>query len=223
MKENRLLKALKDDRGYVFIEASIVYPIMFFIIVFLIYMGNMFLLRARIDSAVASEAIRYANYFSNPYVKELKKNDYAVSNTAKDTTLTDDLYRYLYKQGSYADETDLTKLKERISDIGLFNNISPSNISITEGVNNYVFYQTYTVQATYELKFPIKFIFMDENWVLKMSAREEAPVTDQSEFIRNIDMAVDYIERTEGGNQAIEQFSRLKSKFDEFLNNFGGN
>ncbi len=223
MNTKKTMKIMRDDRGYVFVEATIVYPIMFFVIIFLIYMGNMFLLRARIDSAVAHEAIVYANYFANPYVRYLEDNDYKIENTAKSNDLTNSLYRYLYKNGKYANSDEVATLEKRIGQIGFFNNVSPENIKVSaHGINNYVIYQTYEVEASYELKFPIKFIFMDDYWVLYMSAREEAPITDQSEFIRNIDMAVDYIERTEKGNKAIEQFSKLKNNFDKLLNKIGG-
>ncbi|MCR5342268.1 MAG: hypothetical protein K6E70_02745 [Butyrivibrio sp.] len=224
MRIKYLLKSLKNDDGYVIMESTFVYPLMFFIIAFLIYSGNMFLLRARIDSEVAQEAINFANHYSNPYTDFLEENGYNIEFKANEPNLTNGLYRYLYTNGEYASKAEKDDLKNRIAQIGLFNNIKPSNVRIvSHDVDNFfALYQTYIVEASYDLKFPIKLIFFNDSWTLSMTAREEIPVTDQAEFIRNIDMAVDYIERTDTGNGIIEQFSRIKNKFDDFIDKFGG-
>lgn len=217
MNKTRILKALGDDKGYVFIEASIVYPIMFFIIVFLIYAGNMFLLKARIHSEVSKEAIIYANLFANPYIEEIENNDYKVQTNAG-ADLTNKMYRYFYTFGQYVGDDEIQDLKTRVSKIGLFNDIKPEHIVINEhGVKNSIIYQTYVVEVEYELTFPIKMIFDDSPWTLKMSAREEAPVTDQAEFIRNVDMTIDYLEHNPTVNGMIEEYSKLVENADNFI------
>lgn len=223
MKTSRIIKALKNDRGYVFIEASIVYPMMFFIIVFLIYTGNMFLLKARIHSEVASEAIKYANYFANPYIERIEDKDFTVDTKISDAHVTDHMYRYLNVFTKNADGEITEDLKNRISQIGLFNDIRPEGIVINEHkVHNVVLYQTYVVDVEYDLKFPIKLIFFDHDWILQMSSREEAPITDQSEFIRNIDWAIDIWERwPEAAGEENEECERAKENMKVIEDKFG--
>ncbi len=217
MKTKRLFEAIKNDRGYVFIEASIVYPLMFFIIAFLIYSGNMFLLKARIHSEVSKEAIRYANYFSNPLIENIEDADYKVE-TKAGADLTNHLYRYFFKHGRYADKDEEADLQTRIGRLALFNSIKPEDIEIKKhDVRNYIIYQTYIVEVDYKLTFPIRMIFDPKPWTLDMCAREEAPVTDQSEFIRNVDMTIDYLEHSKKVNGMLEEYSRFMENAKEFI------
>lgn len=223
MKTRKLFNTLKNDEGYVFIEASFVYPLMFFIIFFLIYTGNMFLLKAKIDSEVASEAIRYANYFANPYVKRIEKNNYTIDTKISGSHVTDNMYRYFYSFGEYADDNEKKAFKERIAQVGLFSHIKPSNIEIKQhGLKNRVLYQHYIVEVKYKLNYPIKLIFFDDDWSLDMNAREEVTITDQSEFIRNIDWGIDIWERipkTDGKDEEqSEEIPRLENNMEEIKN-----
>ncbi|WP_408072007.1 TadE/TadG family type IV pilus assembly protein [Butyrivibrio sp. JL13D10] len=217
MKTTKLLNKIKDDRGYIIMESSFVFPIMFFIVAFLIFAGNMFMLKARIHSEVSKEAIIYANYFSNPLIESIEADGYKVK-TKAGADLTNHLYRYLFKHGRYADNNEVDDLKTRISKIGLFGGTTPDNIIVHKhDVNRSVLYHTYIVEVEYTLAFPIKMIFDDNPWVLQMSAREEAPVTDQSEFIRNVDMTIDFLEHKPAYNTAIEEWSVLVNNITEFL------
>lgn len=40
----------KEEKGALILEATIVFPVMFFILLFLIYTGNMFYIRSQVDS-----------------------------------------------------------------------------------------------------------------------------------------------------------------------------
>ena len=56
----KLRRRFRREKGSLVIESTLVYPVIFFVILFLLYMGNMYYLKAKIDSVVSQEAIRYA-------------------------------------------------------------------------------------------------------------------------------------------------------------------
>lgn len=58
----KMWKKWKRNKGSLVIESAFVYPITFFVIFFLIYMGNIHFLKARIQTIVSNEAVRYAAY-----------------------------------------------------------------------------------------------------------------------------------------------------------------
>jgi hypothetical protein len=69
---DRFKKRLRENRGYLIMESAFVYPIMFFILMFLIYMGNMFYLKAKVDAIVTQEAQTYAEKVS-PVASPLRR------------------------------------------------------------------------------------------------------------------------------------------------------
>lgn len=216
---NKLKERLRQNRGALIVESAFVYPIMFFVIFFLIFMGNMFYLRARIESMVTREAIRSAAEYADPNLSHFAEG---IPVTNKDERVTHNLYRYidvLDLQGTQEEE-DTGSFAEKLgAETGFFKDMEAANIVITEHqVHNYVFYQTYAVEASYELRVPIKHLFRDDYLILDMTAREEVPVTDTSEFIRNVDMAVDLTERTKAGEDCFSKLEDLYNKVDEIVN-----
>lgn len=216
---NKLRERLRNNRGAQIIESTFVYPIMFFVIFFLIFMGNMFFVRARIDSLVTREAIRGAAEYADPNLSSFEDD---IPTTNNDAKVTQNLYRYIdvIDLEGIQENEDTGDLESRLGEsIGYYQDIRAENIEVTKHrVHNYVIYQTYEVEVTYDLKVPIKYLFSDDYLSLDMTAHVEVPVTDTSEFIRNVDMAVDYTERSKTGQEFLEKTNDLYAKVDEFVN-----
>jgi hypothetical protein len=218
---DRFKKRLRENRGYLIMESAFVYPIMFFILMFLIYMGNMFYLKAKVDAIVTQEAQTYAEKFADPNLESFSSS--IPTSTSGDTEVTSELYRYIdvFNLSDYGVATSSEKqdLKSRLQDTGFFSGMAPSNIKVvTHQVHNYIIYQTYEVSVDYEFKFPIKFIFQDDYTVLDMSVTEEAPIVDTPEFIRNVDMAVDYLQQSEKASEVGTKLTSAYDKIDNFIN-----
>ena len=184
-------------------------------------MFPMYYLKARIDSEVSQEAMRYAALYADPNLETFE--DGVPTSTEGTTTVTDNLYRYVnfLDVGDFgkADSDTRNALIDRISDTGFFSGMTPYDIDVVKHeVNNFVIYQTYEVEVSYKLKIPIKFLFTDDITFIDMSAREEAAVTDTSEFIRNVDMAVDYVERSKSGDEFVAKMNEVYGRVKEFIN-----
>lgn len=216
----RLKKWLHKEHGALIIESAFVYPIMFFVLMFLLYMGNMYYLKAKINSVVSQEAITYAARFADPNQEQFDKT--IPTSNQGDTQVTKELYRYLdvFNLSDYGTASDVQKneLAKEIEDTGFYAGMTPANITVeTHKVHNYVVYQTYEVTVNYQLKFPIRFIFSKDVVLLNMTAHEETPVIDTSEFIRNVDMAVDYVERTETGQSILTTLDNTYARIEKFI------
>ena len=66
-------KLNKEDGAVQIVEATFVFPIMFIILFFLMYMGNAHYIRAQIESIVVERAIAGANYCTDPILQTIKE------------------------------------------------------------------------------------------------------------------------------------------------------
>ncbi len=224
MKEKlfKIRKALTNENGAVMIvEASFVFPIMFFVLFFLIYFGNMYVVKSAISRFTSTCAIKGAEYYSNPWVKEVTQN-YLGNNVP---TKNDDVKPYRHIFSSKQIQNDMkTELEDKIKGYGggFFANMNPTDISCKTEYKNYVLYSTFTAETTYKLTFPIKFIGEKDAMSINFNTYETVTITDGSEFVRNTDMAVDYLERSKIVNELMDKlkkgFEKVKGIFGKFGN-----
>lgn len=211
-----LWKKIRSDSGMLVVEATFVYPIMFFVIIFLIYIGNFFYQKARIDNVVQLEAIRCAAQYADPVQKAITENDNKIPSSGSiDQSIQP--YRYVLGKRHQYDSDSIVRIKDALGDSGFFIGMKPSNISVESRFNNYILYQTYEVTATYDISFPIKFIFSDVKLTLSFSSHAEVAATDPTEVIRNTDMVIDYAMRSEKVVQFTTQLKDMMSKAAEFV------
>lgn len=214
--KNKLFK----NRGSLVIEATFVYPIMFFTLLFLLYMGNAYYIKARVQSVVSAEAITYAEKFSDPNYENFSES---IPTSVSDEEVTNHLYRYIdvFNLTDYgvATQSEKEELIERIEASNFFDGMTPSVTNVkTHRVHNYAIYHTYEVEVEYDIKFPLRMLFREEPTILHMDVREETPIADTPEFIRNVDMGVDYFESTETGENFKEHLTNAYERIDKFIN-----
>ena len=218
------IKNFKDQKGLVIIEAVIVFPLMFFVLFFILFIGNTYYEQARIDEIALSYAIRGAQSVADPFQYEMDKNNKIPTKT-KDIKI--EPYRYLL--GSIT-EGGISEVENKISNairdeinkgsMIFFKNAKLNVVSSDNGkiakYNNYVVYSTFSVQVNYSIKFPIKFFMSKNPTIIELSSRAEVPVSDIPEFIRNVDMAIDFIGRTSLGDTVKGIFDKINRYIDKF-------
>lgn len=214
----RILKKIKKEKGAVqIVEATFVFPIMFIILFFLIYMGNAFYIKSQIEAVVEKYAVQGAAYCADPILETIKEENRIP--TVKE--LEAEPYRYIFGGMSEVEKMIGDRVENEIKSksSSLFSNMSPtiktpkSNIAT---FNNYIVYSTFSVEVKYTLKFPIKFLGKSSPTILSISSRAEMPVDDTAEFIRNTDMVIDLFGETKAG----EKISQAFGKINEFISNF---
>jgi len=209
-----LKKQTTENRGSVIVEAAFVFPIMFLVIFFLIYLGNAYYQKSRIDNYAALAALKGASYCADPFMKEFAPGSVPDRN--------DEIYPYrYYLQGVIRGiESDIkSELEQNISGTGFFVGMEPGSVVASADFSNHILYHTFIADASYTIKLPIKMLGSKDIYLLRLSSRAEVPVNDVSEFIRNTDMAIDYLESSEAVQNALK---KVKEAFDKVKSFIGG-
>ena len=224
-KIKNIIKRMKDENGLVIVEATIVFPVMFFVLLFIIFIGNMYYEQARVDNIVLSYAVKGAEYCADPYQYDIENGD-GIPTEVKDVKT--EPYRYILGgafEGSISKIEDKisAEVKEEINEGRLiFFSNSKANVVGTDNdkigtFKSYIVYSSFVVQVNYEIKFPIRFIGKNDATIAKLSSRAQVSVSDAPEFINNVDMAVDLLD----GNSTVETIKGIFDKVNDFISNFG--
>ncbi len=199
------------------VEAAIIFPIMFVILLFLIYLGNTYFIRAKVESIVMENAVLGANYCADPILETIRQNGSVPS--VKDVHVQP--YRYILGGMNDVETRIAKKVKDEFeaSSSSFFKNMRPQlktgSGSITK-FHNYVLYSTFSVSVDYEVEFPIKILGEATPKLMKVSTCAEVAVNDATEFIRNTDMVLDYF----GDSKAFQGVGKAFAKLNEFLSKF---
>lgn len=225
-KVKHITKKLADTKGVLIVEAAIVFPVMFFILLFIIFIGNLFYEQARVDDIVMRYAIMGAQCAADPFLDDMyKSNGTSVPHDPKSVTL--EPYRYVmnFSESSSISEIETMlskKVQEEINTGSLvfFDGVgtkylSSENKKICE-FQNHILYSTFVVQVNYEVQIPISYMDMSQPTIMRLKSRAEVPVSDTDEFIRNVDMAMDLLEETKAGQTIAGIFEKVTG----FISNF---
>ncbi len=198
----------KSERGAVtIVEATIIFPIVFLVLFLLIYLGNAYYLKSHVDSYVEQYAILGAAECADPIL-------YSGSVPTSSSSVSVKPYRYVFTGFMNEVAAGITsEMQGKLKTSGFFSNMPMQVTSIAEADVN-IFYSTFVVEAEMRIKIPVK-IFDIELDILKFNSRAEVPIVDTGEFIRNVDMALDFIE----SNQAIQEGME---KVKNFIGKIGG-
>jgi hypothetical protein len=207
------MRILRDESGAMpIIEATIVFPVMILVIWFLVFMGNAYFQRTRVEAIVTELTLDGAAYCAS-----------VLTRTVDLTGRVPDFgevkprpYRYftgMSEVETYIRNTLTTRLRN--INTGLFSGMRPSpNVPVVK-FNNYIIYSTFSVELTYRIPIPVRLLGADDIITMTVRTRSVTPVTDVPEFIRNINMIEDYLLQT----GAMEEISNAVGKARDF---FGG-
>ncbi len=198
------------ENGALIVEATFVFPIMFFVIFFLIYMGNMFYMRSRVDALVSEAAVHAAAYCRDPLLG-------TIEDTGGVPDRLNDIQPYHMVLGGVSMANPVrNELEDRLDQLGsgYFYGMNLRECVIDHfDYHKGILTSTFTVAATYRIKFPIRFLGSDRPTILRITSESTVPVTDTPEFILDVDMAMDFWDRS----ALKEKLSEIVSKVSEFL------
>ncbi len=184
----------KAESGMVIVEATIVFPVMFLVIFLMLFAGNAYLQKCRIESMVNTFAVEAAAYCADPLVDSAKSGSFPSV-----AALNVYPYRYFDPNGVGDIEADTkSQLEDKINNMssGLFASMKPQNKVVTVDYNNGFIYSTVSVDVDCKIEIPVRLLGMDDYIAMNISSHSDAPVSDTTELIRNIDMIEDYMEKT---------------------------
>ncbi len=204
-------KMRKEEKGAVaIVEASFVFPIMFFVLLFLIYMGNMFYMRSQVDAITSSYTIEAAARCADPMLEQIEEKGSV-------PRVIDQVKPYHSLLGNNSQvrvvENEMNKELRGLG-TGFFSGMNLRNVQTSMKYKNHVFYATITTDVNYQIQFPIRFLGNDQPVVLNIHSACVAPVTDTPEFIQNVDMAKDFADSSGLTEKLNKMVSAVKKFFD---------
>lgn len=203
----------KNENGALIVEASIVFPVMFLIIFFMIFTGNAYLQKCRVEAIINQCAIDGAAYCADPQLQQVEDG-----NIPDLDSLEVYPYRFFSSTGVGDVEGEIESLIEsRVSSMstGLFSGMKPTDFSVQADYSSGILYATFSVDASYKIKIPVRLLGEKENLYLKVSTHVEMPVSDSTELIRNIDMIWDYMEKYGVAEKIQEMVDAAKEWFNK--------
>lgn len=198
------MKKRDYESGMVIVEATIVFPITVVIVIVMFLLGNAYLQKARIEAMVSEYAIRGAAYCVDPSLEYIEENG-KVPELHKVGIAP---YRYFIGGMNNVENSIEKQLKQELDDMsaGLFAGMEPQgyNSGIKAKFNNYFMVSSFSIDLNYKIVFPIRLLFSDSDLEYKVSSHVQMPVSDTTEFIRNVNMVEDYMAST-GLTEKIEK------------------
>ena len=200
-------KILKNETGLAIVEATIVFPVMFLVIFLMIFAGNAYWQKCRVDAYVNKMAIEGAARCADPMLEAIEKG-YIPD--------VDDIevrpYRYLI--GGMSDiETSIKRNvtnKVRNLNTGLFSGMQPASVVADATYNNGFIYSTFSVSVEYKVCIPVRLMGASDFVFMRLSSHADVPVSDTTEFIRNVDMVEDYLQRFNVPTKLEELIAKVK-------------
>lgn len=230
----RVNKCRKEEEGYAIVENMLILPVVFLVVFALLFAGCILHVQCTLESAARRGVVYAGKLICDPQFLEVTKAS-ADPKKGKLTELaTADFnftskssiqpYRYIpILNGNYFSNVE-ANTKNYVQDI-----ISQSaswmftidGDDVVCNAKNYVITQQIKVKVTAKYKMPYIFQLLGLPETYDLSAEAVTTVSDQDEFIRNIDYVGDLLERYEVGekiNKFVgEPLQKLKKFTDKFF------
>jgi hypothetical protein len=202
---------IKKEEGMLIVEATVVFPVMFLVIFVLLFTGNAYMQKCRVESVIQDMAVKGASYCADPLLSTVEAG--SVPTSSKDVEV--EPYRYLIGGMDSKEEQIKTTLQSRLSNIstGLFDNMKPSVQINSVKYSGSILYSSFEVEVVYKIKIPIRLLGESENLALSVQTHDEVPVEDVPEFIRNVNMVEDYMDSTGVTDKITKMIDAVKEHF----------
>lgn len=227
------VQLIKMENGNTIVEASIVYPITIFVFFVLFYSALFLCQRANLQANLEDALIYYKNVGTDTYVSV---NDSMVFSNEGDTVAaTGNEYRVTAKLNPYRRVgkavTNAIGFKEINSDdFSKFfhssyghmffdngNNVEVELVKVTDAI----LYKKITARATQTVQSPINIAIVGAKNSMVISAEATVVVVDGDDMIRDIDFAVDMVEKTKLGEAAKEVAGKAMGFYDDLKETLG--
>ena len=192
------------ENGSLIVEATFVFPIMFVVIFFLIFVGNAYYQMSRVEAIATSAAIEGAAQCADPVLSYIEDGEFPDINSNYIKP-----YRFIGSTNSDVEGTKASiqaAVSEKLSGLkgGLFSGMELQETLIVPCYDNYFVCAMFEIDINYSIRMPIRLLFTSENMKLNYACHLRVPSNDTSELIRTTSFVGDYLERV-GVIDAIEK------------------
>ena len=207
----------KDETGaYLVTEATFVFPITFFIILIIMFLGNNMFLRA----AVQSVAAQAASYGVRTAVDPLAGSVSAGQTVGSMGFNAQPYHHYGFFGGTSSAEAEAKAIeladKKMAEDVGtgfFAGTLVEGSHTTTAGYSFGVLKNKFTVTIKYDTDIPIRMIFSDKQLGFYHTVTASISGADPKEMIDLANTAMDYMDRTKFGETARKISAKIKKFF----------
>ncbi len=208
------------ERGAVMIvEAAVVFPIMFFIVLFMLMVGSAYFQEARVEKIVIRTALETASRCENPMLDLVAEAGGSVPTTTANNGILP--YRYVFTGHT---KTVCKEMEGKLKDeINSFGSLGFRGMQVQLDKNpeinaaNYFIINFVDCSVKYSVGFPIRMIFSGTEFRLKRSTTIRQPISDPAEFIRNVSTIQDWLERSSYWEKFNETIGNITEKVKPFI------
>ena len=220
MRRRLLREELPEESGAVsIVEATFVFPIMFFIIFILLMIGSAYFQQARVERIVTEAAVEAAARCANPALDVISEEG-SVPDGTKDMEIMP--YRYIFK--SHAKSICKDVASEMLEDIEAFGTLGFRGMEVQLDGNPtvepkiYLMVSSVTAKCDFHVTLPIRMIFTDDDLIFYSHVEVKEPVGDASELVRNVGMIKDGMERNNEITELFGSISGMLGNVAKFIN-----
>ena len=228
----------REESGTVIMEAVMIFPMVILTIILLLTVGNGYYQRSRVEAIVQTDVINACATSADELLR------YTVEHNAVPQQVQDapefTPYKYLFARETTSlvgGAEDATRKKIQKLGTGYFKGMEVKNLNVTFDYKNHfgLFRQVFEnnmqttvpdpwltekswltkTDVTYDINLPISLFGI--NFKMQCSSHIEVPVSDSPEFIRNVDMVIDYLERWKAYNDFKKNYDNMLGKVSSFF------
>lgn len=193
------MRESRDKGAVTLIEAAFAFPIMFFIVFFMLMAGSAYFQQARIERIISEATIEACARSENPMLDKIGNNATSVPDDPSAVEVMP--YRQLFPGHT---ESVRNNVKESIrKNVKSFGSLGFAGMEAKlEGdpvmdVKYRLIISSITTTCNFKVELPIRMIFSNEKLSFRFHTVTKDIVGDPTEFIRNVAMVKDYSERSE--------------------------
>lgn len=208
----------------VVVEATFIYPVVFAILAFLLFVGDMFYQRAWIEAAVLRYSIEGAAEVGNSSLASITIDEASGAGSLNPASIANNPYRFIANGGTDGSvgESAAANAAALESEVAggraSFFGLAPNLDAVTVDYESNLIYGNYWVRADYGFQLPVAgYIIPEGSLGVDFSASSVSTVTSMGEFVRNVNFVDDIYSRGLGDEisivenlaDAVERFKNL--------------
>ena len=209
-----MLKKLKESKGFVALETSIVFFVSFLVVLMLFSMVHIMYEQVRLNSLARDAASRGAVIYS------VLSKDMDTGRIGNEVYETGNVYWRLFNSGKAERTARINDYLERKLNKNIASTEKYSDDVINVTVKDYYIYKRIRVDIETQYKAPLGSVMrlfgLDYPYTIRASA--EAAVSEPAEMIRNVDFVVDVLEKSKAVRNFEEKWSKGIDKLTELIN-----
>lgn len=209
---------MRNRKGSTTVEAAMIFPIIFFIVIALIYVSIFLYEQAFLKSLAdraAEKGVNMWNSGSDMYIGLVQPKDFEE---------IDPYWRLIDLEKNTKEDNIETYIKEELEKYSIIKSKdskvrNTTEIEVNANVKNYVIYKKLTVDISKKIKLPIgnKLSDFGIDNTITISVCSEAIVNEPAEFIRSTDFAIDITKRID--NATGNNVQKVMDKVNGFISN----